>query len=146
MKRFLKAKSECEKKNWKGESQKQKFYLYHFFNHFFPPFPNRIEWTTQIFHFESYEIFGKKWKWKVLSEKRKHFWKWKAKSKSRKNYWKAESQKQNLQFWKLQAKSKSGSFMILLSNSACYTMDTLQQCKGCIRRGEGWRAQRIQIS
>ncbi len=78
-KRFLKGETIFEskkrkwKKNWKAENQKQKFYLYHFF----PPFHNYIAWTTQKFHFESYnistlEILGKKWKvesLKVKSEK-----------------------------------------------------------------------------
>ncbi len=45
-KRFLKAKSKSEKKNWKAESQKRKFYLYHFFS----SFHNRIAWATQKFH------------------------------------------------------------------------------------------------
>ncbi len=73
------------KKNWKAESQKQKFYLYHFF----PPFHDCIACfacTTQKIHFESYSLLQKflgkrEKKRKVLSEKRKNFWKWKAKAK-----------------------------------------------------------------
>ncbi len=79
-----KVKVKKKLKHWKPKAKVLFILLFH---HFFPPFHNRIVWTTQKFHFESYstgtsEIFGKKWKWKVLSEKRKNFWKWKAKSKS----------------------------------------------------------------
>ncbi len=63
------------KKNWKAESQTQKFYLYHFFYLFSPAFHNCMAWKTQKLHFESYSLLqkfmGKSEKWKVLSEKRK---------------------------------------------------------------------------
>ncbi len=81
---FWKQKAKVEK-NWKAESQKEKFYLYHFF----PLFYNRIAWTTWKFHFESYstgtsEIFGKKGEVESLKWKAKQFLKVKSENQKRK--------------------------------------------------------------
>ncbi len=115
-KRFLKAKSKKWKwkKNWEAESQKQKFYLYHFL----PPFHKYIVWTTQKFHFQSYnistsEILGKKWK--VLSEKIFESGKRKAKEDKIIKKLKAKSKIFNFENCKRKAKAE---VMISLSNSA----------------------------
>ncbi len=141
------------KKNWKAENQKQKFYLYQFFYHFFPPVHNCIAWTNQKFHFESCSLLqkflGKSVKSKKMfeSEKRKAkvekiIEKLKAK-KAKSSILKTASKKWKLKFYDFVSNIRCNYHLLLIID--CYKNGHVKDLPLNLKLKELWNYRMVQF-